>query len=767
MATVVRSLRIWGMSCASCVSSIEKALGSTDGVISARVNLMAGKAVVELDPARVSPERLEQVVRELGYEASMAEDAAAVLDREQAARRREIRRQAMYLWLSVPLSAIVMVGTFRDYWVFRRLPEFLGHPYFLWALSTPVVLGSGWQFFVNSYRGLRRGVTDMNLLYATGIGAAYLIAVINTLWPDAGFGGPKATFFESAALLTTFVVLGRYLEALTRGRTSEALRRLMSLQPRVARVIRGGEELEIPAEEVEVDDLVVVRPGERIPVDGVVTEGYSAVDESMITGESIPVEKKAGDRVMAGTVNRTGAFRFRATGVGQGTVLAQIIRLVEDAQASRAPIQRLADLVAGHFILGVHVLALAVFLFWFFAGYDLWFSPGSRFILSPYTLGSMGVFGFSLLLSITVLVISCPCAVGLATPSAMMAGTGKGAENGVLFKGADAVELTARVNCVVFDKTGTLTRGEPSVTDIVAASGWEENAVLELAATAERDSEHPLGEAVVRKARERGIEVPEAVAFRAIPGRGVEATCAGRSVLLGNRALMEERGVSVGALTEQAERLEEDGKTVMFLAVDGRAAGLIAVADTLKDSAPAALARLREMGIETVMLTGDNRRTGLAVARQVGIARVVAEVLPQDKAAEVRRLQEQGKRVAMVGDGINDAPALVQADVGMAIGTGTDVAKEAGHVVLMRDDLRGVVAAIEVARATMRKVKQNLFWAFVYNTLGVPIAAGVLYPALRLVVSPELAAFFMATSSLSVTVNTLFLGRFRPRVWAR
>lgn len=537
----------------------------------------------------------------------------------------------------------------------------------------------------------------------------------------------------------------------------------MSLAPKTARVVRNGEEMEIAADEVQVGDIVVVRPGEKIPVDGEVIEGYSAVDESMLTGESIPVEKKPGDTVIGATLNKTGSFKFRATRVGSETVLAQIIKMVEEAQASKAPIQRLADFVAGHFIAGVHVLALAVFVFWFFYGFDTFFNPASRFILSPYSLAEVGVFGFALLLSVTTLVISCPCALGLATPSAVMAGTGKGAENGILFKGAEALELSSKLKVVVFDKTGTLTKGEPSVTDVVPASAFAAAEVLRLAAAAEKASEHPLGEAIVRKAKEEGLAVAEPEEFAAVPGHGVRARVDGREILLGNRRLLKEHGLEVPAsLSQTMERLEEEGKTAVILAVAGEVAGVLAVADTLKDGAKAAVERLRRLGIQVAMLTGDNRRTAAAIARQLGIDRVLAEVLPQDKAKEVKRLQEEGFKVAMVGDGINDAPALAQADVGIAIGSGTDVAKETGDVILVKDDVRDVVSAIEIGRATMRKIKQNLVWAFVYNVTGIPIAAGILYPFTGLLVSPELAAFFMAISSVSVTLNTLLLKRFRP-----
>ncbi|MGB9903207.1 MAG: copper-translocating P-type ATPase, partial [Desulfotomaculales bacterium] len=510
-------------------------------------------------------------------------------------------------------------------------------------------------------------------------------------------------------------------------------------------------------------DVVVVRPGESIPVDGKVIEGHSAVDESMLTGESIPVEKSPGDEVFGATLNKTGFFKFQATRVGRDTALARIIRLVEDAQATKAPVQKLADLVAGHFIAGVHVLALAVFLFWFFYGYSAFFRPDSHFILSPYSLAGVGVFGFSLLLSVTTLVISCPCALGLATPSAMMAGTGKGAENGILFKGADVVEATAGLQVIVLDKTGTITKGEPTLTDVIPAPEFTREELLRLAAAAEKNSEHPLGEAVVRGALEAGV-VPEGEAgdFEAVPGQGIKASYKGRKLLLGNRRLMDNEGIAFEVLLPRVKELEEEGKTVMLVAVNSRAAGIIAVADVLKESVPAAIGRLKKLGMQVILLTGDNIRTARAIARQAGIDKVLAEVLPHEKAEEIRRLQAQGLKVAMVGDGINDAPALAAADVGMAIGTGADVAKETGEVILIRDDLSCVVSAIEVARATMRKVRQNLAWAFVYNSLGIPVAAGLFYPFTGLLVSPELAAFMMAMSSLSVTMNTLLLKRFVP-----
>ncbi|MBE0409996.1 MAG: heavy metal translocating P-type ATPase, partial [Anaerolineales bacterium] len=718
------TLDVSGMTCASCVAHVEGALTGLDGVISAVVNLGLGSARVKYFPGVVSTSQMKRAIRSVGYQASERDPGVDALDRERQARQNEIRRQGINLLVAGSLGILVMIGTFYDMLgAFKVLvPEWLSYKWVLGLLTTPVVFGPGRQFFSNSWNGLKRGVTDMNLLYATGIGASYFIALVNTLFPNAGFGGEGAVFYESAALLTTFIILGRWLEALTRGRTSEAIRKLMKLQPKIARVIRNGIEEQIPSDEVEIGDLILVRPGESIPVDGQVEDGYSAVDESMLTGESLPVEKRPGDNVIGGTLNKTGAFKFTANRIGQETALAQIIKLVENAQASKAPIQKLADFVAGNFILAVHSLAVIMFVFWFYFGYQLYFDPNTSFMLSPYNLGEIGVFGFALLLSVTVLVISCPCAVGLATPSAMMAGTGKAAEFGVLFKGAEAIEKASKLKTIVFDKTGTLTKGEPSVTDIIAegeanlSSATDEGetndlalTILRLAANTEKNSEHPLGEAIVRAAASQDLPLEDPQWFNSIPGHGVEATIDGFSVLLGNRKLMAEREIDISTLLTQAEMLEKEGKTVMFVAaissaqgdqVQSRAEepsamidtrlGLIAVADTLKEHSIEALRQLRKLGLEVAMITGDNQRTAEAIARQVGIDRVLAEVLPQDKAEEIKKLQSTGKKVSMVGDGVNDAPALAQADVGIAIGSGTDVAKETGEVILIKDDIRDV-----------------------------------------------------------------------------
>lgn len=759
------NLNVTGMTCASCVEHVQKAVTDLPGVTGAVVNLSTSSAKIDYEPSLTPLSEIKKAIKDLGYEATERTEGQEALDREQQARQREVKRQLINLIVSGTLGMLVMIGMLQPYWFFPSfVPAWLNNKVVLFFLTTPVVFGPGRQFFINSWNGLRRGLTDMNLLYATGIGAAYAIAVVNTFWPEAGFGGKEATFYEAAALLTAFIILGRYLEAVTRGRTSQAIRRLMKLQPKKARVKRDGQEIEIPAEEVLVGDVISVRPGEVVAVDGVVEDGYSSVDQSMITGESIPVEKNKGDEVIGGTINKTGAFKFQATRVGKDTALAQIIKLVEDAQTTKAPIQKIADRVASHFILGVHILALATFLFWFYVGFSLWFTPESTLVLTPYHLTAVGAFGFALLVSVTVLVISCPCALGLATPSAIMAGSGKAAEYGILFKGADAMEGTARLDAVIFDKTGTLTKGEPSVTDVLATGKFSENEVLRMAAVAEKNSEHPLGEAIVRGAQERGLEPEDATSFNAIPGRGVEASLNGSGILLGNRKLMAGRKVILDGLVKDAERLENEGKTAMFIAVNGKPAGIVAVADTLKETSAKAVEELHNLGLKVAMITGDNRRTAEAIARQVGIDRVLAEVLPEDKANEVKKLQSEGLKVAMVGDGVNDAPALAQADVGIAIGSGTDVAKETGHVILVKDDLMDVVAALQISRQTLRLIKQNLFWAFGYNTLAIPIGMGILYPFVAQVVSPELAALLMATSSLSVTLNTLRMRGFVPAI---
>lgn len=748
------TLSLEGMSCASCAANIEKVLNRTEGVISASVNFPLEKAVVEFDSARVSVREILAAVQGIGYGASVKTEAVEYEDREQMSRDTEIRRQRNNLILAFVLGIPVALGNMSMAFPFLMTitPHFLTDPIVLFILSTLILLFPGRQFFVGTFKGFRHGVTDMDLLIAGGTGAAYLISVASTFF-NLG-PGYDTLYYDTVALLILFIILGRYLEVRARGRTSEAIRKLMGLKAKTSRIIVNGVEKEVPVEEVTVGDTVVVRPGEKIPVDGVVVEGSSAVDESMLTGESIPVEKSPGNTVIGATLNKTGSFRFRATKVGGDTALAQIIRLVETAQTTKAPIQRVADVFAGNFIVSVHILALLSFFFWFFIGF--W-----RYGVGESALyGGISPFLFSLLIAITILVISCPCAVGLATPAAIMVGTGRGAENGILIKGGEALEMAHKLDTIVFDKTGTLTEGAPKLTDVFAVPGHEEKELLFIAATAEKGSEHPLGEAIVKGAEKKEINLGKTASFRSIPGKGIEAQLEEKRVLLGTRKLMEENGISFKELETKMREFEENGKTAMLVAYGDEIIGLVAVADTLKENSKEAIETLKKMGIEVAMITGDNAVTASAIAKEVGITRVLAEVLPEDKANEVKKLQEEGKLVGMVGDGINDAPALIQSDVGIAMGAGTDVAMESAKIVLIKNDLRDVVAALKLSRLTIRKIKENLIWAFGYNTIGIPIAAGILYPFVhRILITPELAAAFMALSSVSVTTNSLLMKR--------
>jgi Cu+-exporting ATPase len=611
-------------------------------------------------------------------------------------------------------------------------------------LATPVQFWVGWQFYKGAWGAFKHRNADMNTLIAVGTSAAYFYSLVATFFPSffkAGGIEPKV-YFDTSAIIITLIILGRLLEARAKGQTSEAIKKLMGLQPKTARVIRNGKEIDIPVEEVLVGDIVVVRPGEKIPVDGIVKEGESAVDESMITGESIPVTKRAGDEVIGATINKTGSFKFEATKVGKDTALAQIIKLVQDAQGSKAPIQRLADVISGYFVPVVISIAIATFVIWF-------------------NFGPFPALTFALLNFVAVMIIACPCALGLATPTAVMVGTGKGAENGILIKGGESLETAHKLNTIVFDKTGTLTKGEPEVTDIVSFNSFSEEEIIKYAASAEKVSEHPLGEAIIKKAMEQKIELQDPENFNAISGHGIEAKINGKEVLLGNIKLMRDRNIEVKELEFKAQELARDGKTPIYIAIKGRPAGLIAVADTLKESSINAVQSLKRLGLEVVMLTGDNRRTAEAIAKRAGIDRVIPEVLPEDKVREIKRLQSEGKIVAMVGDGINDAPALAQADIGIAIGSGTDVAMEASDITLIKGDLKGVVAAIELSKKTIKIIKQNLFWAFFYNTVGIPIAAGVLYPFFGILLNPIFASAAMAFSSVSVVSNSLRLRRFK------
>jgi len=744
---VVKKARIPvnGISCASCVTTIEDALGKTPGVVSAAVNLVTNVATVEFAPAAISLHDVREAIRDVGYEPLETTEGASVADHEKAAREREIWTLKTKLAAGIILTIPVFLGSMHHW--FPWVPSLLRNFWVLLALTTPVQFWVGAQFYRGFWAALRRRTSDMNTLIAVGTSSAYLYSLTMTLAPDffRARGIRPAVYYETAALIITLILLGRLLEAIAKGRTSEAIKRLMGLQARTARILRNGEERDIPVEAVRIGDLVIVRPGEKIPVDGVVREGASAVEESMLTGESLPVEKRPGDRVIGATLNKTGAFKFEATKVGKDTVLAQIIRLVEEAQGSKAPIQRMADYVASIFVPTVIGIAILTFFLW------LTFGPSPPFL-------------FALLNFVAVLIIACPCALGLATPTAIMVGTGKGAELGILIRSGESLELAHKIRTIAFDKTGTLTKGEPEVTDIeIRETGnVKREEVLRVAASLERGSEHPLGEAIVTSAKAEGLALSEVEGFEAVPGRGVRGTADGRTVLLGNAKLMQEKGIRLGDLGDKAEKFAGLGETPMFVAVDGEAVGVIAVADTLKDHSAEAIRALQRLGVEVVMITGDNRRTAVAIAQRAGIGRILAEVLPDQKAEEVRKLQAEGRVVAMVGDGINDAPALAQADVGIAIGTGTDVAMEASDITLIGGDLRGVVTAIELSRRTLMTIKQNLFWAFIYNIVGIPVAAGVLYPFFGTLLNPILASVAMAMSSVSVVSNSLRLRRFRP-----
>lgn len=730
------TLNITGMSCAACAVRIEKKLSRVDGVSGANVNLTTEKATVAFDRSKVKPSELVGAVKSLGYGAEQQQEAApdrqSAPDREREAREKEIAGLKHTLIASVVLTSPLLLAMVLS--LFGIDAPLLHNEYFQLAVATPVQFVIGWRFYRNAFFALRSGGADMDVLIAMGTSAAYFYSLYNVFFENAKMGGMKDLYFEASAVVITLILLGKYLEAVAKGRTSEAIRKLAGLQARTARVVKDGAERDIPVEEVEIGDVVVVRPGEKIPVDGKILEGSSSVDESMLTGESLPVEKKPGDLCVGATINKFGTFRFEATGVGRDTVLAQIIRMVEDAQGTKAPIQKIADKVAGVFVPAVIGIAVVTFLGWLLATGDV-----TRAVVC----------------AVSVLVIACPCSLGLATPTAIMVGTGKGAENGILIKGGESLETACRVNAAVFDKTGTITKGRPEVTDALPLGGTEESEALRLAGAAEKKSEHPLGAAIYESAKRKLGDLPDPESFEAIPGRGVEAAVGGKSVLIGTRRLMSERGVDCSGAEKAMEELERDGKTAMLMAVDGRSETLFAVADTIKETSADAIRDLQKMGVEVYMITGDNRRTAEAIARKAGVANVLAEVLPENKAQEVEKLKQAGKKVAMVGDGINDAPALATADIGMAVGTGTDVAIEAADITLLRGDLRTVPAAVRLSRQTMRKIKQNLFWAFFYNSVGIPFAAlGFL--------NPMIAGAAMAFSSVSVVTNSLSLKRCDP-----
>jgi Cu+-exporting ATPase len=729
------TLRVSGMTCAACSARVEKKLDSLEGVKAANVNLGTEKATVEYLPEQITVADLIKAVRSVGYEAEIVEDISR--DQEMEEKEAEIQNLRILLVISIALSLPLLLSMLLSIlgWDWAGT-AWLHNQYFQLIIATPIQFLIGARFYQQSYYALRSGSANMDVLIAMGTSAAYFFSLYNVFFEEVAPSMMKSLYFETSAIIITLVLLGKYFEAVAKGKTSEAIRKLAALQAKTARVVREGVEVDIPIEEVEIGDIVIVRPGEKVPVDGRIVEGHSSLDESMLTGESIPVDKQIGDMVFGATINKFGTFKLEATRIGRETALAQIIKMVEDAQGSKAPIQKIADQVAGVFVPTVLAIAVVTFVIWYLLGQEI---------------------NQALLSAVAVLVIACPCALGLATPTAIMVGTGKGAENGILVKGGEHLEAAYKLNAVVLDKTGTITKGIPELTDVLSLGDLEPDDILKMAGIAEKRSEHPLGVAIAARAIEVFGQLSEPDGFEAIPGRGVQAVVNGKTVYVGTRRLMREKGIDIEGVESRITKLEDQGKTAMLMAVEDKLAGILAVADTVKESSPEAIADLQNMGIEVYMITGDNHRTADAIARQVGIRHVLAEVLPENKAEQVNQLQAEGKIVAMVGDGINDAPALATAHIGMAMGTGTDIAMEAADITLMRGDLRTIPAAIRLSRQTMRKIKQNLFWAFIYNIIGIPIAAlGML--------NPVIAGAAMAFSSVSVVTNSLPL---RDRLQSR
>ena len=743
------NLKLRGMSCASCASSIEEAISNVPGVESCNVNFGVEQAAIKYNPKRTSVQEIQNAVEEAGYSSTSLQKQEMIAgenDAEKAARMAKSKDLLRKVIVGGIISLILIFGslpmmTGLD---IPFIPPWLHNPWLQLILTAPVQFWCGYRFYVGARKAFKRHAATMDTLIALGTSAAYFYSVFATVFPNffLNQGLMPEVYYETAAVVITLILLGQWFENRAKGQTSEAIRQLMGLQAKDARVIRNGQEIDIPISEVQIDDIVLVRPGEKIPVDGEIISGSSTIDEAMVTGESIPVKKQPGDEVIGATINKTGSFKFRATRVGTDTVLAQIVQLVQDAQGSKAPIQRLADQVTGWFVPVVIAIAIATFVLWFTI---------------------MGNISLALITTVGVLIIACPCALGLATPTSVMVGTGKGAENGILIKGAESLELAHKLQTIVLDKTGTITQGKPTVTDYQAVKGVSHGAelkLLRLVAAVERNSEHPLAEAVVRYAQSQNIDIPESYAFEAVAGSGVQSIVSDRLIQIGTQRWMSELGIRTDELQQQKDIWEAEAKTVALIAVDGELKGIIGIADAVKPSSTAAVRALRNLDLEVVMLTGDNQKTAEAIARQVGIVRVEAEVHPDQKAAKVKELQQEGKMVAMVGDGINDAPALAQADVGIAIGTGTDVAIAASDITLISGELRGIVTAIQLSKATINNIRQNLFFAFIYNVLGIPIAAGILFPFFGWLLNPIIAGGAMAFSSVSVVTNALRLRNF-------
>ncbi|KYC36803.1 cation-transporting ATPase PacS [Scytonema hofmannii PCC 7110] len=749
------TLKLRGMSCASCASSIEDAINSVPGVNECIVNFGAEQATVEYDPRRTDLEAIQEAVDAAGYSAYPLLEQnlmAGEDDAEKRHRLRESRDLMRKVTVGGIISIVLLIGSLPMMTGLHLpfIPMWLHNPWVQLILTTPVQFWCGYSFYINAWKALKRHAATMDTLIALGTSAAYFYSLFPTLFPSffINQGLTQDVYYETAAVVMTLILLGRLFENRAKGQTSEAIRKLIGLQAKTARLIRNGQEVDVPIEEVQIGNVILVRPGEKIPVDGEVIEGASTIDEAMVTGESLPVKKQPGDEVIGATINKTGSFKFRATRVGSDTVLAQIVQLVQQAQGSKAPIQRLADQVTGWFVPAVIAIALLTFIIWF---------------------NFTGNVTLALITTVGVLIIACPCALGLATPTSVMVGTGIGAENGILIKGAESLELAHKIQTIVLDKTGTITQGKPTVTDFVTVNGTangNEMRLVQLTASVERNSEHPLAEAVVRYAQSQEVKLVDVKEFEAITGSGVRGIVSGHLVQIGTQRWMEELGINTQALQQDKERLEYLGKTAIWIAVDGQIQGLMGISDAIKPTSIQAIRALQKLGLEVVMLTGDNRRTAETIAREVGIKRVLAEVRPEQKAATVQKLQSEGKIVAMVGDGINDAPALAQADVGMAIGTGTDVAIAASDITLISGDLRSIVTAIQLSRATIRNIRQNLFFAFIYNVAGIPIAAGILFPIFGWLLNPIIAGAAMAFSSVSVVTNALRLRKFQAKAVA-